>query len=50
MTMVTWRYKAMIYLFLEMLYNAGAVVKDIIDMGNGCSFTGNDGNIYEVEV
>ena len=35
--------------FLMMLYNAGATVEDIINMGNGYSFTGSDGNIYEIE-
>ena len=35
--------------FLMMLYNAGATVEDILDMGNGYSFTGSDGNIYELE-
>ena len=36
--------------FLMMLYNADATVKDIINMANGYSFTGSDGNIYEIEV
>ena len=35
--------------FLMMLYNAGVSVEDIINMGNGYSFTGSDGNIYEIE-
>lgn len=35
--------------FLMMVYNAGATVEDIINMGNGYSFTGSDGNIYEIE-
>lgn len=35
--------------FLQMIINAGATVQDIINMGNGYSFAGNDGNIYEVE-
>lgn len=35
--------------FLMILYNAGATVEDILDMGNGYSFTGSDGNIYELE-
>lgn len=35
--------------FLMMLYNAGATVENILDMGNGHSFTGSDGNIYELE-
>lgn len=35
--------------FLMMVYNAGATVKDILDMGNVYSFTGSDGNIYELE-
>ena len=36
--------------FLMMLYNASATVEDIINMVNGYSFTGSDGNIYEIEV
>lgn len=36
--------------FLMMLYDAGATVEDIINMGDGYSFTGSDSNIYEVEV
>ena len=36
--------------FLMILYNAGATVEDIINMTNGYSFTGFDGNIYEIEV
>lgn len=36
--------------FLMMLYNAGATVEDIINMANGHSFIGSDGNIYEIEV
>ena len=35
--------------FLMMLYNAGAGVEDIINMSNGYSFAGSDGNIYEIE-
>lgn len=35
--------------FLMMLYNAGATVEDILNMGDGYSFTGSDGNIYELE-
>lgn len=35
--------------FLMMLYNAGATVEDILSMGDGYSFTGSDGNIYELE-
>ena len=36
--------------FFTMLCNAGATVEDIINMSNGWSFTGSDGNIYEIEV
>ena len=36
--------------FLIMLCNAGATVEDIINMNDGWSFTGSDGNIYELEV
>ena len=35
--------------FLMMIYNAGATVADILEMADGYSFTGNDGNIYEIE-
>lgn len=35
--------------FLTMVYNAGATVEDILNRGNGYSFTGSDGNIYELE-
>lgn len=35
--------------FLMMLYNAGATVEDILNMGDGYSFTGSDCNIYELE-
>lgn len=35
--------------FLIMLCNAGATVDDILNMGNGYSFTGSDGDIYELE-
>lgn len=35
--------------FLMMIYNAGATIPDIISMLDGYSFTGSDGNIYEIE-
>ena len=35
--------------FLMMLYNAGADISDILSMADGYSFTGTDGNIYEIE-
>lgn len=35
--------------FLMELYNAGATIPDILSMAEGYSFTGNDGNIYEIE-
>ena len=34
--------------FLMMLYNAGATIEDIKQMLDGYSFTGCDGNIYEI--
>lgn len=34
--------------FLMMIYNAGITIDDIKDMLNGYSFTGTDGNIYEI--
>lgn len=35
--------------FMSMIVFAGATVEDILDMGNGYSFTGSDGNIYEID-
>lgn len=35
--------------FLMMLYNAGATIEDILNLAEGFSFTGTDGNIYEIE-
>ena len=32
-----------------MLYNAGATIEDILNLAEGFSFTGTDGNIYEIE-
>lgn len=34
--------------FLMQLYNAGATIEDIKNMLDGYSFTGSDGNIYEI--
>lgn len=35
--------------YLSMLCDAGATIEDIADMLDGYSFTGNDGNIYEID-
>ena len=35
--------------FLEMTCNAGVSIPDIKNMFDGYSFTGRDGNIYEIE-
>lgn len=35
--------------YLMMLYSAGATIEDIRNMLEGYSFTGEDGDIYEIE-
>lgn len=34
--------------FLQEVVNAGAMVQDIVDLADGYSFAGNDGNIFDV--
>lgn len=35
--------------FLQEIVNAGAMVQDIVDLADGYSFTGNDGNMFDIE-
>lgn len=35
-------------IFLMMIYNAGATISDIKDMLDGYTFTGSDGNMYNI--